>query len=629
MIRLFLMFISILFILKQGDAQNPQPDSLLRVYEQQPADTNKLKTINHLINATMYSSPGQSEKYAREQLQLAKDLKLKKWQSLANFHLGVLKNNQDNYTEARMLFDLSYQLASDVSDSLRMVLAINGRAVMEMNLGNYLVADSLNEINIQILERRNDQYRLSNAYGIKSRINQSTGNYNIAYQFALQAVNILEDFDKPVRLADALIHLADVEYAIENPDMAIRHNERALAIYRDFNDIMYQAQVLSNLGGLFLDTGNKEQAIRYLNEAIEMADSAESISIRANAMNYLGNLYLQTGQENESLKQLNEALQLYDQINDKHGKVQSLLLIGENLISSQEYIDADYQLSEAIEIAEDKTLLPERATAYQLRANAMEESGNLTQAIDDLKKYKILSDSIFAAEKLEQIEELRIIYETEKKDQEIELQRFQLQLMEEKQRNSRISIALLIILLFFIVVTTFLTIKYLRNKLQRKKMEYETSQKLLAMKKREMTTQVLQIAQKNEMIAELKDNIEKWKSKSPDPAFYRQIMGKINMDSVNENSWVRFRIYFDEMYQGFEERVREIAPDITAGEFRLMALMKLNLTSQEIASVLNISGDGIKKARYRLRKKIQLEQGESLEEFIANIDKNENQVLQT
>ncbi len=621
--RTFFLLILMILIGKVGFAQNPQLDSLLRVYEQQSADTNRLKTLNHIINATMYSAPAQSEKYAREQLSLAKQLDSKKFESLSNFHLGVLKNNQDRYDEARSLFDQSFQLASEIADSMRMVLAINGRAVMEMNLGNYETADSLNEINIDILGRRDDQYRLSNAYGIKSRINQSMGNYNIAYQNALQAVNILEDFDKPIRLADALVHLSDVEYALGNINKAIQHNERALFIYREFDDVLYQAQVLSNLGGMLVETGDHEQALTYLNQALEMADSAQTVSIRANTLNNLADMYLQTGQRNESLRQLVEALELFTQINDQHGKVQSLLLIGENRISSKQYVTANAELTEALDIAADRSLLPEKAKAYQLRATAMEESGNLGQAIEDLKNHKILSDSIFAAEKMEQIEELRIIYETEKKDQEIELQRFHLQLMQEKQKNNRISIALLIILLVFVVVTTFLTIKYLRNKLQRKKMEYETSQKLLAMKKREMTTQVLQIAQKNEMIAELKETMEKWKSKSPDPAFYRQIITKINMDTVNENAWVRFRVYFDEMHQGFEEKIKEIAPDITPGEMRLIALIKLNLSSQEMASVLNISADGIKKARYRVRKKLKLQQGESLEGFITTIHTTE------
>lgn len=624
--RTFFLLILMILITKVGYAQNPQLDSLLRVYEQQSADTNRLKTLNHMINATMYSDPAQSEKYARKQLSLAKKLDSKKFESLSNFHLGVLKNNQDRYDEARSLFDQSFQLATEIADSMRMALAINGRAVMEMNLGNYQIADSLNESVIEIMSRRDDQYRLSNAYGIKSRINQSMGNYNIAYHNALKAVGILEDFDKPIRLADALVHLSDVEYALGNINRSVQHNERALSIYREFDDIMYQAQVLSNLGGYLVETGNHEQALTYLNEALEMADSAQTISIRAKTLNNLGNLFMKTGQQNEARRLFNDALNLFTQIDDKHGKVQSLLLIGENRISTGNYSAANAELTRAITIASGRSLLPEKASAYELRAIAMEESGNLNQAIEDLNNYKILSDSIFAAEKMEQIEELRIIYETEKKDQEIELQRFQLQLMEEKQKNNRISIALLIILLVFVVVTTFLTIKYLRNKLQRKKMEYETSQKLLGMKKREMTTQVLQIAQKNEMIAELKDTIEKWKSKSPDPAFYRQIISKINMDTANENSWVRFRVYFDEMHQGFEERIKEMAPDITPGEMRLIALLKLNLSSQEMASVLNISADGIKKARYRVRKKLNLEQGESLEEFISSIHTTEPNV---
>jgi DNA-binding CsgD family transcriptional regulator len=50
-----------------------------------------------------------------------------------------------------------------------------------------------------------------------------------------------------------------------------------------------------------------------------------------------------------------------------------------------------------------------------------------------------------------------------------------------------------------------------------------------------------------------------------------------------------------------------------------MALLKMNLSNKEIANILNISGAGIKKARYRLRKKLGLETTDSLEELVITL----------
>jgi len=606
-----------LLVVSAAVAQRPNIDSLLMVYEQQPYDTTRMMTLNHLINATMYRDPPRSIEYATEMSAMAYELGLKKWQSLSHFQLGGLQSNLDNNDQARVHFDQSYRFAKEISDTMRLLLAINGKAVLEMNLGNYKVADSLNEINIEFLTARNDQYRLSNAYGIKSSINHSMGNYNIAYQHALDAVRILEQMDRPVRLADALVQLSDVEVSLKEYNKAIEHSIRALSIFQQAGDLMYQAQVLTNLGNLYLETGDKTMASDHLKSAIQMADSAGNESIKAAALNNMGRWHKEDEQLSSALNSYELALEIYSRIGDSHGEVKSLLLLGELSNHNQNYAEAIQTLGQVIDIASARKFTPEKSEALRLRASAWEQTGRADMAIEDFKKHKILSDSLFNSERIREIEELRIIYETEKKDQEIELQRFEIELLDQKQRNNRISIALLIILLVSVVTSAFLIYQNFNQKLKRHMLEVETTQQLLGLKKRELTTQVLYIAQKNELLKELREMVSEGKKKEPDSSSLRQILSRLNMDAANDNSWERFRIYFDELHHGFEEKIKQLAPDVSPGELRLISLIKMNLNSQEIASVLNISGEGIKKARYRLRKKLSLEGENSLEDFLS------------
>jgi tetratricopeptide (TPR) repeat protein len=614
------ILVVVLLVVSAAVAQRPNMDSLLLVYEQQPYDTTRMMTLNHLINATMYRSPSQSMDYANEMSAMAYELGLKKWQSLSHFHLGALHNNLDNYDQARVHFDQSFRYASEIADTMRLVLAINGRAVMEMNLGNYKLADSLNAINIDILTRKNDQYRLSTAYGMKSSINHSQGNYNIAYRYALDAVRILEQMDRPVRLADALVQLSDVEFSLKNLEHAIEHTIRALGIYRQAGDLMYQAQVLTNLGDMYLETDDESKAFDHLQEAIMMADSAGNESIKATAFNNLGRWYSNRKQYSNAETAYENAWEIFSRIEDIHGQVQTLLLLGELRNNTQNYSLAIETLSQAIDLAEEGYFTPERSESLRLRSFSYEQLGQNGRAIDDLKKHKVLSDSLFASERLRQIDELRIIYETEKKEQEIELQRFEIALLAEKQRNNRFSIALLMVLLVSVVTTALLVFQNFRQKFRRQKLEAETTRQVLDLKKRELTTQVLHIAQKNELLKDLKATVLEGKKNEPDSSSLRQVLSKLNMDAANENSWERFRIYFDELHKGFEEKIRQVAPDISSGELRLISLIKMNLNSQEIASVLNISGEGIKKARYRLRKKLGLEGEGSLEDFLLEFE---------
>ncbi len=78
--------------------------------------------------------------------------------------------------------------------------------------------------------------------------------------------------------------------------------------------------------------------------------------------------------------------------------------------------------------------------------------------------------------------------------------------------------------------------------------------------------------------------------------------------------------YFEEINKNFYSRLKQINSELTNNDHRLCALIKLNMTSKEMASVLNIAPSSIKSARYRLKKKLNLDIDADLEEFIRKID---------
>ena len=608
----------ILYIPHWSYAQTSRIDSLLQVYTHQPTDTTKLATITHLINAFMYRDPDRSMAFAREQFTIARDLKLQKWECIASYQIGVLQNNLDQYDSAKTYFNQAYHYAIMTGDSSRMLLALNGMGVAYLNTGNFVVADSLNDINIDIYNRRNDNYRLATAYAMKSQINQKQGNFNIAYNYALKGLRLMKEFDKPVRFADILLQVSTIEQELGNISIAIEHSKEALQIYRDHGDLMYQALLLSNLGDLFIIQGNYNEALVLLQESVAKADSAGNLSGKAGALNRLGNLYMLRNQYNQARTMLDEGLEITSRIGDLPGKVKILNTLGLLFNETNNPQQAIKNLDEAIRISEQLNLRPDKSKAYLERSLSNERIEMHQLALSDFRIHKELSDSIFASEKLQQIEELRIIYETEKKDQEIEIQRFQIELLAQKERNNRNRILLLVILLVSSVITVFMVLVALRQKLKRRKLEHEITHNMLALKKREITTQVLHIAQKNDLLQELKEMIQELKSECPNSNLQKKIINKINIDINNENSWERFQSYFEDIHKGFGTKIKVLAPEISPGELRLISLLKMNLNSQEVASVLNISQEGIKKARYRLRKKLALETTESLEDFLSN-----------
>jgi DNA-binding CsgD family transcriptional regulator len=76
---------------------------------------------------------------------------------------------------------------------------------------------------------------------------------------------------------------------------------------------------------------------------------------------------------------------------------------------------------------------------------------------------------------------------------------------------------------------------------------------------------------------------------------------------------------FEKIYPKFRPSLQKIISDITANELKLCALLRLNLSSKEIAQLLNITPESVNKARYRLRKKIALNSNDDLVIFLTSI----------
>jgi DNA-binding CsgD family transcriptional regulator len=87
---------------------------------------------------------------------------------------------------------------------------------------------------------------------------------------------------------------------------------------------------------------------------------------------------------------------------------------------------------------------------------------------------------------------------------------------------------------------------------------------------------------------------------------------------LTADDWVSFKSNFEKTYPTYIVRLRSTFPSLSEAEERLFLLLKLSLTKNEIATILGISPDTVKKTRSRLRKRLNMETKASLEKFIVN-----------
>lgn len=168
--------------------------------------------------------------------------------------------------------------------------------------------------------------------------------------------------------------------------------------------------------------------------------------------------------------------------------------------------------------------------------------------------------------------------------------------------------------------------EYNRIKLKNEQAEAQiikmTNEKLnaeIASKNMELAKNTMASIRKNEMLIKIKKELETLQEELKfrmSPAYFDKIYKLIDNSINSEHDWEMFEHLFDQAHQDFFKRLKQVYPELTMHDFRLCAYLRLNLSSKEIAPLLNISVRGVEEKRYRLRKKLNLRADQNLTDFI-------------
>ena len=158
-----------------------------------------------------------------------------------------------------------------------------------------------------------------------------------------------------------------------------------------------------------------------------------------------------------------------------------------------------------------------------------------------------------------------------------------------------------------------------QNELNRLKQEKLQSE--LDFKNKELASNTLHLLHKGEILEKIKSDIHSILEVSEEQEknrLLKKLHRLIDQEGKLDEEWDQFTQHFDQVNGDFLKRLRETFPNITTKDQKLCAFLKMNLTSKEIAKLLNISVRGVEVSRYRLRKKLELEQETNLTEFLMD-----------
>ena len=253
-------------------------------------------------------------------------------------------------------------------------------------------------------------------------------------------------------------------------------------------------------------------------------------------------------------------------------------------------------------------------------------NGEYKKGYESLDKAQKLDATFFdsRSEHNRSLLEIQDAFRQEKEEQAIFQKEQRLIQLEKEEEVLFLQKVILSGLLVFLVLFGILYFNYVKSKhkaekqlIQKKReLEIQKANEIVELKNKELAASVLKLIKKETFIDDLKDKLKQGQG-DINRQEVRQLLNSIT--SSNADNWKEFEARFLSVNKSFYQRLNRQFPELTQGDQKLCALIKLNFSSKEIAKLLGISVESTHTTRSRLRKKLSLSRGDNLKEFIANV----------
>ena len=258
----------------------------------------------------------------------------------------------------------------------------------------------------------------------------------------------------------------------------------------------------------------------------------------------------------------------------------------------------------------------------------------LNKTTGDYRTVSLLSDSLTVLkDSLQHMLDAKILSRAVEKA-EAERYAAELKLMESQKNLGRLRFYIVIATLLFIIVTGGLLFNRFRLRKQRQAELAGKEKELLSVEKKRteeslrhaeelLAAYLTTLKEKTALIENLDAELEHLREISYSPASLEGIAFNmerlISSTILTNDEWQHFRNLFEQAHPGFLYRLKDKYADLSPAEMRLLILTKLKLPSREMARILGITIEAIRKSRYRVRKKLNLNEESNLEVWVQQI----------
>ncbi|MEQ9263765.1 MAG: tetratricopeptide repeat protein [Balneolaceae bacterium] len=518
------------------------------------------------------SNPPLARAYASEAIEISQELGLTRLEARAQGNMGISYAVQGKLDSALIYMENALSLFTEISDLHSMARTNSSIGTIYAIQTQHAKAITYLLDTLPIFEELGDSVSLALTYFNIGQMYIDQGLFSEALERTLKSEEIYEAIGRRDKIPVTSAAIAQSLMEFDRDEEALVYIERGLEELENYVDLV-SAMHLNNMAGRIYDRSEDDLiAKEFYTKALGYAKQLKSTRLAINIRYNLAGIEYQF----------------------------------ENYSRTKVY------LADLISTIEEENL----AGFDRLKSNALgmlskteAKLGNNNAAFEYMEMAKALSDSLYEEENAKAIAELETIYETEKKENQI-------QLLEIESEAASLKFTIAVILgVSIIVVIIFVFWQYQRRKTEERRIELESV-------KRELEQYGVLLVEKNNFMSSVKENLEGIKGSVKSYEAKKEL--NVLVDSLHHN--VNLVEAEEEMFQkieqvnsGFFMELRQSCTDITKNDERLASLVQMDLRNKDIANILNINPRSVNQAKYRLKKKLNLPNETDLRKYLKSV----------
>jgi tetratricopeptide (TPR) repeat protein/DNA-binding CsgD family transcriptional regulator len=498
------------------------------------------------------------------------------WVAYSYRLLYKYEKSLEHFLKSQSILNQSAETVPTKEKDLLSVEICDNIAIIHYYLGNYEKAMEYFTIALGLSEKYTISGGIIAQHNNIGEIWRLAGNYEKAYLHWSMALNISYSMKDLRRIAELLNNLASVHEYYGEYDQAFELIERSIAHAVEYNNDFGQSGALINKARLLIEKNRLDEAEQCCKQAIDLSNQHSLKKILLDAKEMLATVLIKRTKYDSALEILAEIQTFEEALLDP-----ALMFTTTYLIA--ECYGVKNNLKKSLKHAQKALELANKTESIQHKIDSLNLLSKLECLLQNFEKA-----NFYSQECLQAMREANRLQHTQ------EIREAKLRLMMETAERER-------------------------EELQKKAQELERA---LDEKRGELASMALAVSQKNALIERLNQKLSELASQ--DDLSYsvrcQTMMHEIELlKQTGENQWEHLQKQFESMDAGYEQRLLERYPTLSTVELKICLLMRLNLTTKDIASILWASPRTVETHRYSIRKKMSLGKDENLHHVMSKL----------